>query len=75
MMISGGEECQEEEGRGCGRDSQVGVEVGHLQLKEGLFEEVTFGSITQCTEGGSKIKTGKNFPAEGTVGVKPLRWQ
>lgn len=75
MIISGGEECQEEEGRGCGRDSQVGVEMGHLQLKEGLFEEVTFGSITQCTEGGSKIKTGKNFPAEGTVGVKPLRWQ
>lgn len=49
--------------------------MGHLQLKEGLFEEVTFGSITQCTEGDSKIKTGKKFPAGGTVGVKALRWQ
>ena len=44
------------------------MDTGHLQLKEGLFEEVTFGSITQCTEGDSKIKTGKNFRAGGTVG-------
>ena len=30
MIISGGEEYYEEKGRGCGRDSQVGVDWGHL---------------------------------------------
>lgn len=45
------------------------------QLKEGPSEEVTLESVPQCFEGGGKIKTGKSFPAEGTAGVKSLRWQ
>ena len=65
-IILGDGRCHEEEGQGCGTVAGGG-ERGHLAA--------TLESVPRCFEGGSKIKTGKSFPAEGTASVKSLRWQ